>query len=207
MFRNLKPALLIIAVFLAFNCSGLSFAQNSMSTPAKTVSAPEKKVDGNWHSLNSSQQKILQPLEDDWNYMTPDNHKRWMQVANIYPKMSMQDQQRLQSRMMSWSKLSQRDRRLARENYLSSLNFPADKKAEAWSAYQKLSPEEKLKLSQSQGVKKTPSVASAPSLQQHPLTPKAILPPAAPIRATLTPVETIPSASESNPPETSGSSN
>ena len=207
MHRNLRTASLSIAAFLALNCPGLSFAQNSPNTQAKAVSAPEKKVDGSWDSLNSSQQKILQPLEDDWNYMTPDNHKRWIQVANIYPKMSEQDQQRLQSRMGSWSNLSQRDRRLARENYLSSLKFPADKKAEAWSAYQKLSQEEKLKLSQSQGVKKTPSVASAPTLQQHPLTSKAILPPAAPIRVTVTPVETIPSSSESNPLETSGSSN
>ena len=207
MHRNLRTASLSTAVFLAFNCSGLSFAQNSPSTPAKAVSAPEKKVDGSWDSLNSSQQKILQPLEDDWNYMTPDNHKRWIQVANIYPKMSEQDQQRLQSRMGSWSNLSQRDRRLARENYLSSLKFPADKKAEAWSAYQKLSQEEKLKLSQTEGVKKKPSVASAPTLQQHPLTPKAILPPTAPSRMSASPTEMTPSASESNASETSGNSN
>jgi len=89
-----------------------------------------------------------------------------MQVVNIYPKMSEQDQQRLQSRMASWSKLSQKERRIARENYLSSLKFPAEKKAEAWTAYQKLSDEQKKKLADAQ-TKKKPSVISAPTLQQH----------------------------------------
>jgi hypothetical protein len=98
--------------------------------------------------------------------MLPDSRKKWIQVANIYPKMSGQDQQRLQSRMASWSKLSQKERRLARENYLSSLKFPAEKKAEAWTAYQKLSDEQKKKLADTQ-AKKKPSAINAPTLQQH----------------------------------------
>ncbi|WP_197713097.1 DUF3106 domain-containing protein [Polynucleobacter necessarius] len=68
----------------------------------------------------------------------------------------MQDQERLQSRMTGWSNLSQKDHRIARENYLSSLKFPAEKKAEAWSAYQKLSDEQKKKLAKME-VKKKPN--------------------------------------------------
>ncbi len=78
--------------------------------------------------LKASSTKILAPLESDWDYMLPDSRKKWIQVANIYPKMSVQDQERLQSRMTSWSNLSQKERRLARENYLASLKFPAEKK-------------------------------------------------------------------------------
>jgi len=142
-------------------------AQSAPSTaPEKAAAIPVKKPDGTWESLKSAQKQILAPLEDDWDYMLPDSRRKWIQLANIYPKMSEQDQQRLQSRMTGWSKLSQKERRIARENYLSSLKFPAEKKAEAWTAYQKLSDEQKKKLADSQ-AKKKPSAINAPSLQQH----------------------------------------
>ena len=143
----------------------------------KVTTIPEKKPDGTWEGLKPAQQKILAPLESDWDYMLPDSRKKWIQVANIYPKMTTQDQDRLQSRMASWSNLSQKERRLARENYLASLKFPAEKKAEAWSAYQKLSDDQKKKLADSE-AKKKPTAANAPTLQQHPISPKAALPPA-----------------------------
>ena len=153
------------------------FAQTSATAPGKTSSIPEKKPDGTWEGLKPGQQKILAPLEDDWDYMLPDSRKKWIQVANLYPKMSEADQQRLQSRMTGWSNLSQKDRRLARENYLSSLKFPAEKKAEAWSAYQKLSDEQKKKLAQAEVNKKKPTALNAPTLQQHPIKQQSILAP------------------------------
>ena len=153
------------------------FSQTSAAGHGKTTGIPEKKPDGTWESLKPGQQKILAPLEDDWDYMLPDSRKKWIQVANLYPKMSEADQQRLQSRMTGWSKLSQKDRRIARENYLSSLKFPAEKKAEAWSAYQKLSDEQKKKLAQAEVNKKKPTALNAPTLQQHPIKQQSILAP------------------------------
>ena len=69
----------------------------------------------------------------------------------------------------SWANLSQRDRRIARENYLSSLKFPAEKKSEAWQAYQQLTDEQKQKLAAAENSKKKPTAANAPTLQQHPV--------------------------------------
>jgi hypothetical protein len=112
--------------------------------------------------------------------------------------MSAQDQERLQSRMAGWSNLSQKERRLARENYLSSLKFPAEKKAEAWTAYQKLSDEQKKKLADSQ-AKKKPTAANAPTLQQHPISPKAVLPTTVSTPSPAAPVETSGSNAESAP--------
>ena len=181
-----------------------ALAQGSSSAPhGKATAIPEKKPDGTWENLKPAQQKILAPLESDWDYMLPDSRKKWMQVANIYPKMSTQDQERLQSRMTSWSNLSQRERRIARENYLASLNFPAEKKAEAWTAYQKLSDEQKKKLAETE-VKKKPNATNAPTLQQHPIAPKATLPPTAITPSTPTPTDTsgsnVESGSPSSPP-------
>ena len=178
------------------------FAQTSAAGHGKTTGIPEKKPDGTWESLKPGQQKILAPLEDDWDYMLPDSRKKWIQVANLYPKMSEADQQRLQSRMTGWYKLYQKDRRIARENYLSSLKFPAEKKAEAWSAYQKLSDEQKKKLAQAEVNKKKPTALNAPTLQQHPIKQQSILAPS-PIVSSAPASE--PPASNSSPD--SGSNN
>ena len=202
-----KPKLLITSAYTALVISvfGLNItsaiAQSSPSaTHGKSAAIPAKKPDGTWESLKPSQQQILAPLESDWDYMLPDSRKKWMQVANIYPKMSAQDQQRLQSRMTSWSKLSQKERRLARENYLSSLKFPAEKKAEAWTAYQKLSDEQKKKLADSQ-MKKKPSAINAPTLQQHSVNQTGTPPPPVPNP------RSIPTAEASPAPEGASSNN
>jgi len=188
-------AMVATACFV-FNISS-SFAQSAPApTSNKAPATPEKKPDGTWDGLKPGQQQILAPLESDWDYMHPDSRRKWIQVATIYPKMSKQDQERLQSRMASWSNLSQKERRLARENYLSSLQFPAEKKAEAWSAYQKLSDEQKKKLAETE-VKKKPTAANAPTLQQHPISPKVSLPPTVSTPIAPSPVENTNPASES----------
>jgi hypothetical protein len=172
-FSNVTSAL-VLSLFCVVASPALAQSAPTASH-GKASAIPEKKPDGTWEGLKPAQQKILAPLESDWDYMHPDSRKKWTQVANIYPKMSEPDQQRLQSRMASWSNLTQKERRLARENYLSSLKFPAEKKAEAWTAYQKLSDEQKKKLAASE-LKKKPTAANAPTLQQHPISRKASLP-------------------------------
>lgn len=195
-------------VLFAFFCATQVSNANAQPTPSaangKTTTIPEKKPDGTWEGLKPAQQQILAPLESDWDYMLPDSRKKWTQVANIYPKMSSQDQERLQSRMAGWSNLSQKERRLARENYLASLKFPAEKKAEAWSAYQKLSDDQKKKLADSE-VKKKPTAANAPTLQQHPISPKAALPNTVLAPSMPAPAESSGSNSESSPASNSSS--
>ena len=198
MLRSLKSlihqALLVTTALMLLSSATPTLAQTSSGVPhGKTAAIPAKSPDGTWDGLNPTQQKILAPLESDWDYMAPDSRKKWIYVSNIYPKMSPQDQERLQSRMASWSNLSQKDRRLARENYLASLKFPAEKKAEAWSAYQKLTDEQKKKLADME-TKKKPNAINAPTLQQHTIKqdttppppvakPRAIIPEATPAPA------------------------
>ena len=191
---------IVATACFSLNISSVIAQTSSATTNSKAPLIPEKKPDGTWDGLKPTQQQILAPLEDDWDYMHPDSRKKWIQVANIYPKMSKQDQDRLQSRMASWSNLSQKERRIARENYLSSLQFPAEKKAEAWSAYQKLSDDQKKKLAETE-IKKKPTAANAPTLQQHPISPKAILSPA--VSAPIAPSP----AENANPAPESGTAN
>ena len=190
----ITSAFAALGIAVAISISPNIQAQSAPSATTEKVAAiPEKKPDGTWEKLKPAQQQILAPLESDWDYMLPDSRKKWIQVANIYPKMSAQDQQRLQSRMTSWSNLSQKERRIARENYLSSLKFPAEKKAEAWTAYQKLTDEQKKKLAQIE-AKKKPSAINAPTLQQHSVNLTGTPPPPAPNLRSMPTAESAPVA-------------
>lgn len=92
--------------------------------------------------------------------------QKWVQVAKRYEKLPTIEQERLRSRMGEWSKLSKSERRVARENYLKSINVAPEKKAEAWQAYQQLSPEEKKKLAD-EASRKKPSLVNSPSLKSQ----------------------------------------
>ena len=116
-----------------------------------------------WERLTEDQKLILAPLESDWSGLTKDRQKKWLEVANRYPRMSEQDKQTLQSRMTSWAHLSTQERQKARDNYLRTLNISPEKKAEAWQAYQQLSEEDKKKLAERRQVK--PSTVTSPTLK------------------------------------------
>jgi hypothetical protein len=168
------------AFLLVFSLLAISSANEVAAQTKQPSTASAPKHSGNWDDLSVVQQKILAPLEEDWSYLSKERRQKWIQVANLYPKMKRTDQERLQSRMNEWSKLSQKDRRIARDNYLSSLRFPAEEKASAWQAYQQLSPEDKKKLAAKEDNKKKPTAASSPTLQNRPNPPPTVTPAAAP---------------------------
>jgi len=170
------------AFLLVFCLLAVGPANEVAAQTKQTAAASVPKHSGNWDDLSAVQQKILAPLEEDWSYLSKERRQKWIQVANLYPKMKRADQERLQSRMNEWSKLSQKDRRIARDNYLSSLRFPAEEKASAWQAYQQLSPEDKKKLAAKEDNKKKPTAASSPTLQNRPNALPAVTPAAAPTK-------------------------
>lgn len=167
------------AFLLAFSLLAIGPVNQAAAQTKQPAAASTPKHSGNWDDLSLVQQKILAPLEEDWSYLSKERRQKWIQVANLYPKMKRADQERLQSRMNEWSKLSQKDRRIARDNYLSSLRFPAEEKASAWQAYQQLSPEDKKKLAAKEDNKKKPTAASSPTLQNRPNALPAVTPAAA----------------------------
>ena len=67
-------------------------------------------------------------------------------VAQRYPGMHPDEQQRLQQQMQSWAQLTPEQRKVAREQYKSLKALPPDKKEEVrqkWEEYQNLPPERK----------------------------------------------------------------
>ena len=129
------------------------------------LSLPQVAMAKGWDLLTPEQQEILAPLESDWSTLSKDRQKKWVAVANRYPQMSDSEKNVLQSRMTEWAKLSTEQRRVARDNYLSTLKFPPEKKAEAWQAYQQLSEEDKKKLAEKKAAATKPSAVTAPTLK------------------------------------------
>ena len=118
-----------------------------------------------WGQLPDTQKEILAPLETDWSSITKDQKKKWVEVANRYPNMTDAEKNTLQSRMSEWANMSSEQRRAARDNYLRSLKFSPEKKAEAWHAYQQLSDEDKKRLAEKKLSTTKPTAVTAPTLK------------------------------------------
>ena len=117
-----------------------AFSQEPVTKLPSKESQPSKQTSKlDWKNLSPLQQAVLASLESDWSTFSQSRKIKWLKVANRYPTMSAADQERLQGRMSEWSKLPQKDRRMARDNYLSSMQFPPEQKMAAWESYQQLS--------------------------------------------------------------------
>ncbi len=122
-----------------------------------------------WAELSPVHQRILAPLSPLWDSLPEINRRKWLRIADRYPKFSPSEQARLQARMTEWVKMTPQQRRLARENYQITRSLPAEKKAQAWDEYQQLSDEQKKKLAATDKVPKRPGAVSAlPSGKQLP---------------------------------------
>jgi len=134
-----KAALaLIFSLWVACVATGVG-AQQSQS-PKKSESA--KTARPLWSELSPQQQHVLGPLAADWENLDTTRRKKWVTIANRYPKMKPDAQERLQTRMQAWAKLSQEERRLARDNYKALKNLPPPQRHEV---SQKLRQRQQLK--------------------------------------------------------------
>lgn len=137
-----------------------------MLTPAAHAQLPASapnvlNTHPTWAELSPVNQRILTPLQPLWDRLPEINRRKWLKIADRYPKLSPGDQARLQSRMAEWVKMTPQQRRLARENYQITRSLPAEKKAEAWDKYQRLPEEQKKKLAAAEKVPHRPGAVSA----------------------------------------------
>ena len=89
--------------------------------------------------MTPAQQAVLAPLKEDWSTLDTTRRKKWVKVANGYPKLKPVAQKRLQARMQHWAKLTPEQRRVAREKYLAIKKMPPEKRAHVksqWQQYQ-----------------------------------------------------------------------
>jgi hypothetical protein len=133
--RALTRALLALALALAALTTG--------------AAGPQPRTKPAWAELTADQQQILDPLKAEWNALSSSRKKTWIGIANRYPSMNAQEQQRVQARMQKWAKLTPEQRHAARERYKSIGKLPPDKREtlrQQWAEYQALPPGEKRML-------------------------------------------------------------
>lgn len=117
---------------------GVAFGAVAQQQDAET--APNKAARPQWSELSPKQQAILAPIAGEWENLDTVRRKKWVVIANRYPKMTPDEQQRLQSRMQDWVALSPAQRRFARENYQSLKQLPQPQRGEVrqkWREQQK----------------------------------------------------------------------
>ncbi len=78
--------------------------------------------------------------------------KKWLGIADRYPIMKSDEQQRMQDRMREWASLTPEQRSKVRDTYKDFNQLPAEQKKlvkQKWEAYSNLPPEEKQRARES----------------------------------------------------------
>jgi hypothetical protein len=111
--------------------------------------APERGPE--WSQLTPEQQRILNPLAEDWPNIEGKRRNKWVVIAGRYPQMTAQEQQRLQSRMKQWASMTPEEHAQVRERYKKLKEMPPEKRdaiQRKWREYEGLTEDEKKKLRQ-----------------------------------------------------------
>lgn len=91
-----------------------------------------------WDSLSATQRQALGPLARDWAGFNELRKAKWLDVAARYEKLSPDEQQRLQERMVEWAKLSSAERSRARLTFQENKQLTPEEKQARWDAYNTL---------------------------------------------------------------------
>jgi len=143
-----------------------------------------------WKALTVNQRTILAPLAGDWDQMENFRKKKWLGIADRYPRMSAEEQQRMQQRMREWAALTPEQRAKIRSSYKDYQKLTPEQKAaveKKWQRYSNLPDEEKARLKE--GKKPAPSApppaapATAAAANPAAASSPAAVPPAAPTPA------------------------
>jgi hypothetical protein len=104
-----------------------------------------------WEQLTPDEQRVLEPLKDDWPNIEPARRKKWLEITKRYNRMSPEQQDRLQTRMRQWAALSPAERKQVRERYKKLQDMPPERREEIirkWREYDSLTDQEKDTLRQ-----------------------------------------------------------
>ena len=113
---------------------------------SSSTHAPQLRISASgpiWREITPAQRQILMPLRERWDTMGALTKRRWLLLADRYPKMDEAERTKLVSRMHTWASLSAQQRNQARLNFESTKRLSAKELQAKWDAYQALSEAEK----------------------------------------------------------------
>lgn len=149
-------ASILLAAFAVTGIYASTQARNVYgSAPSDLVSAggntrtvTPRNEGPNWDSLDTDQQTTLAPLQEQWSWLTEQQKRRWLLIADSFDDFSPDEQYRIGEHMKEWAKFSLVDQSQARLNYSNTSNLSAEEKRQLWEDYQALSARERKRLAQ-----------------------------------------------------------
>ena len=159
--QMVAAALAVVAVALALSLGhGRSVRAAAPETKAtKAMPVPPVEQGARWNDLTPAQKTALKPLERDWSGIDLPRKQKWLELSARFPRMSADEQSRVQARMAAWARLSPQERGQARLNYQGAKQVPAEDRQARWESYQALPPEQKRQLA----ARAVPPAATASS--------------------------------------------
>ena len=113
---------------------------------AAPSTAPSRPARPYWIELALPQREALAPLEQDWERLDVQTKKKWVEIANRYPKMTPDEQGRTQQRMREWAMLTPDQRRVARDSFARVRSMSPEQRADMLRKYHELPDEKKQSL-------------------------------------------------------------
>ncbi|MFM2069263.1 MAG: hypothetical protein RLZZ584_4172 [Pseudomonadota bacterium] len=114
------------------------------------------EVEPTWGKLTPAEQTVLKPLQKMWPSLDTGRKQKWRDIAARYPKMPVEQQQRLSERMVEWAGMTAEQRIAARMRYEESKQLPAAERQALWEAYQALPADERRSLATKADQRKPP---------------------------------------------------
>ena len=139
----------------------------SPSGPSTPILRPARPY---WLDLTPPQREALGPLTNDWEHLDFQTKKKWVEIANRYPKMKPEEQTHTQERMREWALLTPEQRRVARDSYERIKAMPPEQRADMLRKYRELPPEKREALASQAQIGKAIVMPKAPTTAPPPVT-------------------------------------
>lgn len=165
-------ALLGLALLLCCGHSGSAAAPAASAVKPAAKAVSEEGV--RWQELKPAQQAVLKPLERDWSGIGAPSKQKWLELSARFPRMSADEQSRVQARMAEWGRMTPQERGQARLNYQEAKQLPMKDRQARWESYQALSPEQKRQLAAR--AASAPAVSSVSAAREAPQAKSNIVP-------------------------------
>ncbi len=167
---RLNHALASVLAATALACVSLAQAQPA-SAPAVRVPALATSGGPAWSSLSAAHRAALLPLERDWSSIDSQRKAKWLEIATRFPRMPVNEQERVQDRMAEWARMTPTERGRARVTFQEAKQLSPQERQARWEAYQALPEDDRkalaAKATQS-AAKPVPAGASANALSTLP---------------------------------------
>lgn len=154
----LPGACVLLALGLTLGPAGQAHGQPAPSASARLSGT--SNASPAWADLTPAERNALAPLARTWDQFSEGHKRKWIALAQNFPRLPPNEQAKLRSRMTEWAALSPRQRTDARLNFGELQQMSPDDKKAKWEAYQALSPEERRKLADG-AAPKPPATAAA----------------------------------------------